>query len=1668
MKEVRKRNRRLMVTAVMAVLLVLVLPFMIGGLQARAGDTHTVSFYLEYGSVNGDGGPIVTAVTNGSEFGDYFPADPVRTGFVFSGWYTEPFSGGERVSAGDTVNLDGDIVLYARWSLRELFTVEFDLQSGEGLAPSQTVSAGGEVILPQSPDIYRIWHTFGGWFTGAGGTGTEVRPGMSWPVADGLRLYAKWDEIAEAKDLLTYTIPTGLVYTGSLQGIGAVTAAPGVVGLGGIQIFYEGVSATVYPRSAVAPTNAGSYLVTADIAAGAVYGELLGVELGEYTIARAEYAPDVPESASSWVYSPTTTLGFWILTQPSEKGTWAWDSLTIIPEVNGSYTASFTLSATYAANFEVPVGSRTATVAVTVQKASGAEVSSPGLDEKTNNSITILAVTPPANDQQEVEYAISRNNTAPADDSAWQPGLTFSGLLGDTTYFIFARSASSRNFNAGFASAGLEVKTYPNPLEGTVTIDNMSPRIGDVLTASFSEHNNTGSLTFIWFIGTDSFVGASYTVRAADLDKTITVEARSSIETGGVTSNATAAVLRSVNLAVPVAPEVVAGSVTSTSVILVARTGYEYRYEGGDWQDSPEFEDLDSYTNYVFFQRIKETGDTEASVDSVGIQVRTEAGTLFGIVTVSNMNPRIGDVLTALFAGNTALVEFTWSAGGIEVGTGVEFTVGLAERDKVITVVATSVTPEITGSVDGPATAAVLRALNTIVPPAPVLASRSSTQVILFVETPGIYEWSNNGGLTWQYTGPVFTGLTPNTMYEFIQRVRQTEDREASAPSQVLFVSTNLTVLSGTAVISRMNPLIGDNLTAELMGSDNTGALSFAWFADGLPVGANAIFPVRAADYEKVITVVITSSNQSGSITSIATLPVDRRAAPYVPGAPEAAVDGITSDSITLAATAGYEYRLGSGEWTTDNVFSGLSPNVLYTFYQRIAATEEFYASEPSPGGEIRTVKMTVTAPPAPEAAVNGITDGSVTLVGDPVMEFTRTPEVESSWTANPVFSGLSPDTEYVFYQRLAETGTAFASAASAALSVRTLKIYTPAPPAPAVEVDGITSESVTLVFTEGLLYSKDGTNWQAGAVFEGLSVNTEYTFYQMIAETDTHAASAASLGLTVRTLRLENTDTPLDPELESLTATSVTLVSVAGYEYRYEGGEWQDSAVFTGLTPNEDYMFFQRIKETDTHFASVESDGLPVRTVEAVLSGTVVISNTDPRVGDILFGELAGVTGTGTLTLTWVVGGRRVTGTNYLVTEADLGLVITLEIRSDNESGMLSASTEAVLEFDPGITPPVLPPAPPAPTVAVGGVTDTSVTLVAVADFEYSIDDINWTRSNIFTGLISNTSYTFYQRSAPAGTYASEASPGRSVTTLRTTVIEAPTAPEVSVTEHDRIALVHEEGMEYSIDGGNTWQSSPVFEGLDAVTEYVFIRRTAETDREYASPVSGELRVTTVQNPRPETPTAPTVAERTHTSIELVHGEGMEYSIDNGATWQESPLFEGLETDEEYSFIRRLAATETTLASLASAPLVISTLRLPGAEVPDLNGEVLDVTRNSITVGVITPPVNGQVIEYAISRDGTAPPATGWQTGTVFTDLEAGVEYFVWARTRENNTHETGDAVVIASAATEEAGNPYVFIGAFGGAAVGLIAAGIAVVALRKKQRPKKGGSPDDLDGIV
>ena len=198
-------------------------------------------------------------------------------------------------------------------------------------------------------------------------------------------------------------------------------------------------------------------------------------------------------------------------------------------------------------------------------------------------------------------------------------------------------------------------------------------------------------------------------------------------------------------------------------------------------------------------------------------------------------------------------------------------------------------------------------------------------------------------------------------------------------------------------------------------------------------------------------------------------------------------------------------------------------------------------------------------------------------------------------WQKSNVFEKLSFDEDYTFYQRLGETDENVASSASEAAIIHTKKKNLSIPKIP--EVVSKTAFTISLKETEGYEYSIDGLNWQKSCIFSGLKSNYEYTLYQRIAETNILFSSGNSVGISVKTLKLQNDSVPNKPTLFSKTDTSITLQSVEGYEYSIDGVNWQKEPTFKNLNPKTEYAIYQRISETETTYPSGNSDPIIVKT---------------------------------------------------------------------------------------------------------------------------------------------------------------------------------------------------------------------------------------------------------------------------------------------------------------------------------------------------------------------------------------------------------------------------------------------------------------------------------------
>ncbi len=113
------------------------------------------------------------------------PADPVKSGYGFSGWFTDA----DCTTAFDwTSEVTKHVTLYAGWDTT-FHTVSFDYNGGNGTASDISIAEGNTVSAPADP--VKDGFDFAGWYLG------DAEFDFSTPITSDIILVAHWTEKAD-------------------------------------------------------------------------------------------------------------------------------------------------------------------------------------------------------------------------------------------------------------------------------------------------------------------------------------------------------------------------------------------------------------------------------------------------------------------------------------------------------------------------------------------------------------------------------------------------------------------------------------------------------------------------------------------------------------------------------------------------------------------------------------------------------------------------------------------------------------------------------------------------------------------------------------------------------------------------------------------------------------------------------------------------------------------------------------------------------------------------------------------------------------------------------------------------------------------------------------------------------------------------------------------------------------------------------------------------------------------------------------------------------------------------------------------------------------------------------------------------------------------------------
>ena len=154
--------------------------------------TATSAAYQPGGTFTANANTTLYAVWQNASLGSY--PIPVRSGYVFDGWYTAA-SGGSQVTSSTAIS--GNMTIYAHWTIAT-YEVNYDANGGTGAPASQTKTHGQNLTL-SSVVPTRTGYFFCGWGTEEAPDSVQYQPGGTYTVNSDIMLVAVWQQVALTK-----------------------------------------------------------------------------------------------------------------------------------------------------------------------------------------------------------------------------------------------------------------------------------------------------------------------------------------------------------------------------------------------------------------------------------------------------------------------------------------------------------------------------------------------------------------------------------------------------------------------------------------------------------------------------------------------------------------------------------------------------------------------------------------------------------------------------------------------------------------------------------------------------------------------------------------------------------------------------------------------------------------------------------------------------------------------------------------------------------------------------------------------------------------------------------------------------------------------------------------------------------------------------------------------------------------------------------------------------------------------------------------------------------------------------------------------------------------------------------------------------------------------------
>ena len=1204
-----------------------------------------------------------------------------------------------------------------------------------------------------------------------------------------------------------------------------------------------------------------------------------------------------------------------------------------------------------------------------------------------NGSITIAA-----SGTGTLEYSIDNG-------TSWQLSNVFSGLsAGSYTAKIRRQGTTCEVANP---SNPVVITTSGAPTIVSVTGSNLSSctinngQISIVASGSggpfrYSIDNGATYQTSPFF--TDLSVG-TYSIKVTDASGTC------------------AATASTINLTAPSTPTIVSVTPSNTtdcnlnngSILVNSTNGtsaMEYSLDGFNWQTSNVFNGL-AAASYLIRVR---TANTSCAVTAAA-PIAVNMPAMPTVQTVTTVTPSTcalanGSINIAANGGNGS---FEYSINNGATWQSSPNFANLASGTYFVTV-------RTLGTACSKPFAGNPVVLNTTQAPAITSLSKINTsncgvndgQIVITAAGNGTLEYSVNNGTTFQASN-TFSAL-PSGTYNIVVRTTNNTACTSVAPNCVIPTLTQPSVNNFSATPT--SDCAQNNGTITINASGGVAPLQYS--IDGTTWQSSNVFVgVAAGSY----TLRVRNANGSCANTGNTQAVISAPASPSVTSATATgATCGQTNGSITITANSssgvsGLQYSINNIAWQTSNIFTNLAAGT-YTAYVRNANATC-----------VTTANSTVTVPQTAGANITNVsitnsntcatTNGTITITANGgIAPLSYSINGGINFQASNTFNNVAAGMYEIVVRNAAGTCPAVLS-----------PIAVTAPTAPSIvttistnplgcnQGNGsiqILANALPLGIGAALEYSLDGSIWQTSNIFNNL-IGGSYT-----ARVRNSANTTCTTNATAPVVLTSNSTVPTISNISKTNPSScgasngtitVTASGTGGLEYSIDNIHWQNANLFSNLAAGTYNVFVRNANGTCPTAYGLNPVVLNV-------SGGLSITNvngTSPSNCGTNDGSIAiSASGSGA-PYRYSINGGATFQNSSVFTGLAAGVYNIVVTMSNGDC----PTTAPVLTLTAPVAPILTNTTSTNPTTCVNN--NGTITINATsgtAPYEYSLDGNVWQNSNVFVGLAAG-SYTPRVRNANASCVVSAAN---------ATILIAPASPTIlSFSKTDPTSCSAANGsitittsasnIEFSINN-TTWQASNIFSSLSGGSYTAYIRNNNTTCKTtYNTPIvlnaGGAHSIANVSV------TNPSDCAKNDGQISItVNGAGgpFRYSINNGTTFQSSPMFSGLAAGSYNIIVTDAsgacsASAPSVVITAPSAPSILSVTPTPTSDCSLSDGEI------NVTATFVAPSTAGQ---YSI--DGI-----NWQTSNNFTNVASGA-YLVRVRNANGSCTVVGNTPIIVT----------------------------------------------------